>query len=485
MSVPPAAPTITAPANASTITTTADPTISGSGINGDTVTVSIDGTVAGTTTVAGGSWSYTPTTPLSDASHSVTATQAGAVGPSSAPSSADTFTISVPPAAPTITAPANASTITTTADPTISGSGINGDTVTVSIDGTVAGTTTVAGGSWSYTPTTPLSDASHSVAATQAGAVGPSSAPSSADTFTISVPPAAPTITAPANASTITTTADPTISGSGINGDTVTVSIDGTVAGTTTVAGGSWSYTPTTPLSDASHSVTATQAGAVGPSSAPSSADTFTISVPPAAPTITAPANASTITTTADPTISGSGINGDTVTVSIDGTVAGTTTVAGGSWSYTPTTPLSDASHSVAATQAVLVGPSSAPSSADTFTISVPPAAPTITAPANASTITTTADPTISGSGINGDTVTVSIDGTVAGTTTVAGGSWSYTPTTPLSDASHSVTATQAGAVGPSSAPSSADTFTISVPRWRRPSRSSRPTPAPSPRPPI
>ena len=227
--------------------------MSGSGINGDTVTVSIDGTVAGTTTVAGGSWSYTPTRPLSDASHSVTATQAGAVGPSSAPSSADTFTISVPPAAPTITAPANGSTITTTADPTISGSGINGDTVTVSIDGTVAGTTTVASGSWSYTPTTPLSDASHSVTATQAGAVGPSSAPSSADTFTISVPPAAPTITAPANGNTITTTADPAISGSGINGDTVTVSIDGTVAGITTVASGSWSYTPTTPLSDASN----------------------------------------------------------------------------------------------------------------------------------------------------------------------------------------------------------------------------------------
>ena len=110
------------------------------------------------------------------------------------------------------------------------------------------------------------------------------------------------------------------MSGSGINGDTVTVSIDGTVAGTTTVAGGSWSYTPTTPLSDASHSVTATQAGAVGPSSAPSSADTFTISVPPAGSTIStstagpvvlsAASNPLYITSTGAVTSTGSGTNG-------------------------------------------------------------------------------------------------------------------------------------------------------------------------------
>ncbi|MBV9432191.1 MAG: phosphoesterase, partial [Hyphomicrobiales bacterium] len=77
-----------------------------------------------------------------------------------------------------------------------------------------------------------------------------------------------------------------------------------------------------------------------------------------------------------------------------------------------------------------------------------PPVAPSITAPANGSTITTTADPTISGSGISGDTVTVSIDGTSVGTTTVASSSWSFTPTTALSNASHSVTATQAAAGG-------------------------------------
>ena len=195
---------------------------------------------------------------------------------------------STAPAAPTITSPASGSTDTTTAEPTISGTGVAGDTVTLSIDGGASVTTTVlSNGSWSYTPTSPLSNASHTITATQAASGGPSST-AATDTFTVNVAaaPAAPTITGPANGSTITTTADPTISGTGISGDTVTVSIDGTVAGTTPVASGSWSFTPTAPLSNASHSVSATQAAAGGPSSSSSNVDTFTINVPPAAPTI-------------------------------------------------------------------------------------------------------------------------------------------------------------------------------------------------------
>jgi hypothetical protein len=109
---------------------------------------------------------------------------------------------------------------------------------------------------------------------------------------------APPTITSPASGSTDTTTAKPVISGSGVAGDTVTVSIDGTVAGTTTVvAGGSWTYTPTSALTNASHTVTATQAAAGGPSST-AATDTFTVNVPtaPAAPTLTIADSSLTVT---------------------------------------------------------------------------------------------------------------------------------------------------------------------------------------------
>ena len=94
---------------------------------------------------------------------------------------------------------------------------------------------------------------------------------------------------------------------------------------------------------------------------------------------------------------------------------------------------------------------------------STAPAAPTITSPASGSTDTTTTEPTISGTGVTGDTVTLSIDGGASVTTTVqSNGSWSYTPTSPLSNASHTITATQAASGGPSST-AATDTFTVNV----------------------
>src|SRR3984957_14362148 len=206
-------------------------------------------------------------------------------GPNNAATAApisDVFSTTPAPPAPTITSPANGSTDTTTAEPAIAGTGVSGDTVTVSIDGTVAGTAAVVNSAWSFTPPSPLSNASHTVSATQAAAGGPSST-AATDTFTVALPtaPAAPTITSPANGSTDTTTAEPAIAGTGVSGDTVTVSIDGTQVGTALVSNSAWSYTPTSPLSNASHTVTATQAAAGGPSST-AATDTFTVALPTA-----------------------------------------------------------------------------------------------------------------------------------------------------------------------------------------------------------
>ena len=110
-----------------------------------------------------------------------------------------------------------------------------------------------------------------------------------------------------------------------------------------------------------------------------------------------------------------------------------------------------------------LTGPNNAATAApiQVFGATVAPA-PTITTPANGSTDTTTTQPVISGGGVTGDIVTVSIDGTAAGTATVANSAWTITPTIALSNASHTITATQAAAGGASSA-AAADTFTVSV----------------------
>ena len=290
---PPAPPFIASPADGSTDTTTATPTISGTGVVGDVVSLSIDGGAPVVVTVQpGGSWSYALTSPLGNGSHTLSATQAASGGPSST-AAPDAFTVNIappPPAAPAITNPVNGSTDTTTSEPTISGTGIVGDVVSLSIDGATPVTTTVqSGGDWSYALTSPLSNASHTVTATQAAAGGPSSA-AVADTFTVNIsapppPPPAPTVVSPVSGSVDTTTTKPIISGDGVTGDTVTVSIDGTVAGTAPVANGAWSFTPTVALSNASHSVTATQAAAGGPSST-AATDTFTVNVAPIAPTL-------------------------------------------------------------------------------------------------------------------------------------------------------------------------------------------------------
>ncbi len=78
----------------------------------------------------------------------------------------------------------------------------------------------------------------------------------------------------------------------------VTVLIDGVAAGpaVTVAANGTWSFTPATALSNASHSVSATEVNAAGTSSTASAADTFTVNTAtPPAPVIAAPANGVTI----------------------------------------------------------------------------------------------------------------------------------------------------------------------------------------------
>ncbi len=253
-----------------------------------------------------------------------------------------------PPAAPTISAPSAGSTDTTTATPTISGTGIAGDTITLSIDGGAAVTTSVANdGTWSYTPASPLTNASHTVTATQA-ATGGTSSTAASDTFTVALAASAPTISSPTTGSTDTTTAEPVISGTGVAGDTITLSIDGGAAVTTSVAkDGTWSYTPASPLTNASHTVTATQAATGGTSSAAVS-DTFTVDVPPPTVTLNDSSEASDV---AAQTITGTvqsndaaTVSGATVTLYDNGTAFATTTVAGdGTFTASVTLPNSGA----------------------------------------------------------------------------------------------------------------------------------------------
>jgi len=463
--VVPAVPTVTTPANNS-FTNNPQPNITGTAQPNTTVVIYIDGVEVGrATSNSAGNYIFPLPVPLAAGPHTVSAaTEVDAI--QSARSAANTFTIdTTPPAAPVVVAPANGSYVTTVRPP-ITGTAEANSTVTVYIDGVVAGTTTAnASGAWSFTPTTDLSQGSHTAKATSRDAAGNVSVDSNTNTFTVdSVVPAAPVVVAPGNGSYVTTVRPP-ITGTAEANSTVTVYIDGVVAGTTTAdASGAWSFTPTTDLSQGSHTAKATSRDAAGNVSVDSNTSTFTVdTVVPAAPVVVAPGNNSYVTTLT-PTFTGTAEANSTVSVYIDGVFSGTTTAdASGNWSYTPTTPLiGQDAHQVYATATDAAGNASVESNTNTFIVdSVKPVAPTVDAPAEGAYVTTVR-PVITGTAEAGTTVKVYIDGVEVGTTTAdASGNWSYTPTTDLTQGSHNVKVTSTDAAGNVSVDSNVRTFIV------------------------
>lgn len=491
----PAKPTVTQPTSPTNDTT---PEITGSGEPGATVTVyddngtpddTADDTVLCTATVVAGTpaadgsptgtWAcaVADDKALDEGDHSVYATQTDPAGNLSPASDPVTITVDkTPPAAPKVTGPTTpppaggTPTITGTGEPgaKVEVTGDNGTPADPSDDKVLCTATVQTNGTWSCTPTEELSDGENNVTAKQTDPAGNTSPESPEFPILIDgTPPAKPVIMPPTSPTNDDT---PPISGTGEPGAKVTVTDDnGTpddpsddqVLCTATVSATStWTCTPTTPLSDGDHTITATQTDPSGNTSPASDPVTITVDtkvVPPVITPPTGPTNDST------PPITGTGEPGSKVTVTDDdgATVCTATVQADGSWSCSPSTPLPDGDHPLTATQTDPAGNTSTPSAPVTVTVdTTPPAAPAITGPAGP-----TADPTptITGTGEPGATVTVTDgDGTTVCTATVQpDGTWSCTPTTPLSDGDHTLTATQTDPAGNTSPPS--DPLTVTV----------------------
>lgn len=135
--------------------------------------------------------------------------------------------------------------------------------------------------------------------------------------------PAVPVWTSPANGASWNDTT-PTISGTAEPGSTVTITLDGSDAGTVIVAaGGTWTWTPTTALSEGGHTVQARAADAAGNVSVVSAARTFTVDM--TAPVITLQGSATMSILTGDAFVdpgatAEDGLDGD-VSVSVTGHV--------------------------------------------------------------------------------------------------------------------------------------------------------------------
>jgi hypothetical protein len=371
-SVKPDAPAIISPTDGAVLSN--QPTITGNGENGTTVTVIIDGATASCSEgspiiVTNGTWTCTPTGMLADGSHSVTTTLRDTAGNVSNVSGSIAFTIdSTPPA--TLAAPdlvpasdtgsSSSDNITRITTPQFTGSCMTGDTITLYSDGTIVAQTSCEGNSYTLAPSSALSDGQHSMTVGARDSVGNTAMQSEPLIVTIdSTSPLTPVASSPQNGSLVTTT--PVISGSGETGAVLGVLIDDTEVtclegSPLVVENGSWSCTPTIDLQDGGHTIQAMQMDAAGNQSPRTSTITINIdSVPPAilaTPDLTpasdsGSSNTDNITNDTTPSFNGTCTTGDTVRLFMNNIELASVTCASGAYLLTPTTAVESGSYEV------------------------------------------------------------------------------------------------------------------------------------------
>ncbi|HCA0686017.1 TPA: BapA prefix-like domain-containing protein, partial [Citrobacter freundii] len=465
------------------------PLLKGTGTVDSTITIYDGATPIGTTTVlAGGTWSFQVTQPLSEGPHALSAIATDAAGNAS---SAGNFTLTIdttPPAAPVISSAeglvgSSTQTLinggsTKSAEPTLSGTGEPGATITIYDNSAPIGSALVQpNGTWTFIPDTPLLDGPHKFTATATDVAGNVGIPSAGFTLTVDnlppVKPEPPTITDDANPITgivtngITNDTTPTFSGTGSAGDLITIYLSGTppLQGTATVgADGTWSFTPPAPVAPGSYQITVTATDPAGNVSQPSVATNLEIDTTPSAPPVIIAANdnvggfqgdlaPNAVTDDTTPTIRGTGTDGDTITLYNGSTVIGTTTVVGGVWSITPGTALANGSYTLTATATDPAGNTSGSSNSVSFTVNtttltqpqvtdIQDNVGIITGSLTNNSVTDDTTPTISGTGTPGSTVLIYEGGNpvaIATATVAANGTWSVdVPLTP--NATHTLT---------------------------------------------
>ncbi|MCK7159957.1 BapA/Bap/LapF family large adhesin [Enterobacter bugandensis] len=487
---------VTGPLTSGQTTNDSQPTLTGTGAVGDTISIYNNGVLLDSVVVGNtGTWSYT-TPALPEGSNVLTIRETDPAGNQSGPSADFTIVVDSISTTPVITSvtdnvgntatPVASGSETNDATPTLSGTADANSIVTIFDGATQIAVVTADGtGAWSFTPETALVEGPHAftVQATDPqGNLSLASAPWSVvvdltaptvptlDTVSDNVPGG---VTGNLTSGQATNDNTPTISGTGQAGSTIYIMNNGTQLGTTTVdVNGNWSFTPTTPLDDGSYSLRAYATDAAGNASANSSVFAFTVDTAgPGVPVVTsviddvAPTTGTLTsgnsTNDARPTFNGTGDVGSTVHVIVDGNEIGTAVVnAQGSWTFTPGTDLIDGPHAItfnATDAAGNVGTATAP-----FNLTVDtgvPSAPVISAaadnvgsiqtPLTSGQSTDDTTPTLSGTATANATVTIYENGQPVGTALADGtGAWSFTPSTPLAAGSHTWTATVTDAAG-------------------------------------
>jgi hypothetical protein len=463
------------------------PTITGTSSANALITIYDGAAIIGTTTSGpGGSWSFTPTLPLGESGHSISAT-ATVGGVQSISGNTIAFTVDVTPPGQPVVAASNGAVLSGTVEAN----------ATVSIDfGGSSGPVTVqadANGNWSFTPVPSLADGTlvNVVAIDAAGnqSVGATIAVDAA-------PPATPSITGATDDVGLvlgpivngggTDDTTPTLSGTAEVGATISIYDGTTLLGTTTATDGTWTFTSTV-LPEGPHSFTVTAADALGNVSGSSAAFSLTIVTgTPAAPVITGAFDDATpgvgaianggATNDSQPTLSGTGSVGDTISIYNGSTFVGSAVVvAGGTWSVTPNAALTDGTYTLTAVATNIAGTQGPASSS--FTVTIDTAAPgtpvligvtddvgpILGVLANGA-VTDDTLPTLTGTAEGNSLISVYDGQTLLGTTLAsASGAWTFTPPAPLGVGGHALTVTATDALGNQSTATAAFNLTVDL----------------------
>ncbi|MEA2790189.1 MAG: large repetitive protein, partial [Acetobacteraceae bacterium] len=437
-------PSATVPTNAINIQTA----VTGAVLSGSTLTI-----VNGSTTVATLALSAAP---ISGAYAVVQA--------NSALGGYDVFLSNEPPAGPGLGLDPSSDSgiagdnVTNVIAPVITGTGVAGDTITLFQGGSPVGSATVdLSGTWSFTTTT-LTEGLNAITATETDIYGNVSSAVALDLTIDTVAPVVATQLAFDTGSSATdlVTSNAALTGTAEANNTITISQDTIVLGTTTSdASGAWSFTPLG-LTDGNYSLTASETDAAGNVGSTTLAFTLDTAGPvvPGTPGLSASSNSGlgtdNTTNVSTPMFTGTAEANATITL-FDGLTAVGSGEAdvNGRWVAT-THVLSDGPHAINARATDLAGNVSVASAALTVTIDT--SAPSVPSTPDLSTasdsgasstdnVTKVTRPVFTGTAEAGAKVTLFDGANVVGTVQAdSAGAWSVT-TSVLANGVHAITA--------------------------------------------
>ncbi|WP_229599853.1 Ig-like domain-containing protein [Vibrio navarrensis] len=508
-----AASSDTGTSNTDNLTNDTTPTFTGTGTNGDTVTLisNVDGTI-GSAVVSSGVWSITASSALTAGDHTITARATDTAG-NTADSASLAITLDTSVPTPAITTPIEGDDKVNAAednDVLIVGSGAEaGNSVTVTIDdgaNSLSQTVTADGnGNWTISGSefnvSAFNNGTLTVSASQSDAAGNTSSAASTTITLDNTAPSAPSITTPIEGDGRVNAAednDVLITGSGAEaGNSVTVTIhDGASSQSQTVTAdgsGNWTISGSefnvSAFNNGTLTVSASQSDAAGNTSSAASTTITLDNTAPSAPSITTPIEGDGVVNAAedsDVLITGTGAEaGNSVTVTItdnSNTVTHTVTADNfGNWTISGSefdvSSFNNGTLTVTASQSDAAGNTSSAASTTITLDNSAPSALSITTPIEDDGKVNAAednDVLIAGSGAEaGNSVTVTIhDGanslsrTVtadnSGNWTISGGEFDVSS---FNNGTLTVTATQSDAAGnTSSAASTAITLDNSAP---------------------